>query len=147
MTRESAAPQAVLVHGMWSSFDTWAATPRVLQRAGVDVQRYDLPQHGLRFDDPRALGRLGVRDYVGKNGFPGALLGLSGGIDSALVLAIEIAQGVLGWVQYLLDLPVGLVALHMLGAAVTSAALTWVVVRAFRPITIVAEPEVRVARV
>jgi NAD+ synthase (glutamine-hydrolysing) len=31
---------------------------------------------------------LGVRDYIGKNGFPGALLGLSGGIDSALTLAI-----------------------------------------------------------
>jgi len=33
---------------------------------------------------------LGVRDYVGKNGFPGALIGLSGGIDSALVLAIAV---------------------------------------------------------
>ena len=33
---------------------------------------------------------LGVRDYVGKNGFLGALLGLSGGIDSALVLAIAV---------------------------------------------------------
>ncbi|GKT17047.1 NAD+ synthase [Acidovorax sp. SUPP2522] len=33
---------------------------------------------------------MGVRDYVGKNGFPGALLGLSGGIDSALVLAIAV---------------------------------------------------------
>ena len=33
---------------------------------------------------------LGVRDYVGKNGFPGALLGLSGGIDSALVLAVAV---------------------------------------------------------
>ena len=32
----------------------------------------------------------GVRDYVGKNGFPGVLLGLSGGIDSALVLAIAV---------------------------------------------------------
>ena len=31
---------------------------------------------------------LGVRDYVGKNGFPGVLLGLSGGIDSAVTLAI-----------------------------------------------------------
>jgi NAD+ synthase (glutamine-hydrolysing) len=30
----------------------------------------------------------GVRDYVGKNGFPGVLLGLSGGIDSAVTLAI-----------------------------------------------------------
>lgn len=33
---------------------------------------------------------LGVRDYLGKNGFPGALLGLSGGVDSALVLAIAV---------------------------------------------------------
>ena len=33
---------------------------------------------------------LAVRDYVKKNGFPGALLGLSGGIDSALVLAIAV---------------------------------------------------------
>jgi NAD+ synthase (glutamine-hydrolysing) len=32
----------------------------------------------------------GVRDYIGKNGFPGALIGLSGGIDSALVLAIAV---------------------------------------------------------
>ncbi len=31
---------------------------------------------------------LGVRDYLGKNGFPGALLGLSGGVDSALTLCI-----------------------------------------------------------
>ncbi len=31
---------------------------------------------------------LGVRDYLGKNGFPGAILGMSGGIDSALTLAI-----------------------------------------------------------
>ncbi len=30
----------------------------------------------------------GVRDYIGKNRFPGVLLGLSGGIDSALTLAI-----------------------------------------------------------
>ncbi|CAG0899681.1 unnamed protein product [Cyprideis torosa] len=32
----------------------------------------------------------GVRDYVNKNGFPGVLLGLSGGIDSALTLAIAV---------------------------------------------------------
>ena len=31
---------------------------------------------------------LGVRDYLGKNGFPSALIGLSGGIDSALTLCI-----------------------------------------------------------
>ncbi len=33
---------------------------------------------------------LGVRDYAGKNGFNGAILGLSGGIDSALTLAVAV---------------------------------------------------------
>jgi NAD+ synthase (glutamine-hydrolysing) len=33
---------------------------------------------------------LGTRDYVSKHGFPGVVLGLSGGIDSALVLSIAV---------------------------------------------------------
>ena len=33
---------------------------------------------------------LGVRDYIEKNKFPGAIIGLSGGIDSALTLAIAV---------------------------------------------------------
>ena len=33
---------------------------------------------------------LGVKDYVGKNGFKGVVIGLSGGIDSALTLAIAV---------------------------------------------------------
>ena len=45
------------------------------------------PERTLEADVYDALC-LGVRDYVGKNGFPGVLLGLSGGIDSALTLAV-----------------------------------------------------------
>jgi NAD+ synthetase len=37
----------------------------------------------------RAMVR-GIRDYLGKNGFSNALLGLSGGVDSALVLALAV---------------------------------------------------------
>ncbi len=33
---------------------------------------------------------LGVADYIGKNGFPGVIIGLSGGVDSALTLAIAV---------------------------------------------------------
>jgi NAD+ synthase len=33
---------------------------------------------------------VGLRDYVAKNGFPGVVLGLSGGVDSALVAAIAV---------------------------------------------------------
>jgi NAD+ synthase (glutamine-hydrolysing) len=34
--------------------------------------------------------KLGLADYINKNGFPGVVLGLSGGIDSALTLAIAV---------------------------------------------------------
>jgi NAD+ synthase (glutamine-hydrolysing) len=33
---------------------------------------------------------LGIRDYVNKNGFPAVVLGLSGGVDSALTLALAV---------------------------------------------------------
>jgi NAD+ synthetase len=46
-----------------------------------------VPEPGVDESIYKALC-LGVRDYLGKNGFPGALLGLSGGIDSALTLCI-----------------------------------------------------------
>lgn len=55
---------------------------------GVTVQPGPIASH-LQTEDSvyRALV-LGTRDYVGKHGFPGVIIGLSGGIDSALVLAI-----------------------------------------------------------
>ncbi|MDE2366031.1 MAG: NAD+ synthase [Betaproteobacteria bacterium] len=33
---------------------------------------------------------LGIRDYIGKNGIPGVLLGLSGGVDSALTMTLAV---------------------------------------------------------
>ena len=48
------------------------------------------PMDGLPEEDAAVYDALvlAVRDYVGKNGFKGVHLGLSGGIDSALTLAI-----------------------------------------------------------
>ena len=43
------------------------------------------------------------------------------------LLGLQVAQGVLGFVQYFADLPEVLVGLHMLGAALISAATTWLV--------------------
>jgi NAD+ synthase (glutamine-hydrolysing) len=45
------------------------------------------PELPLEAEIYRALC-LGTRDYLAKNGFPGALIGLSGGVDSALTLAV-----------------------------------------------------------
>ena len=57
--------------------------------------RYE-PARGLLAPDLDDLAQVytalttGVRDYVVKNGFKGVILGLSGGIDSALTLAIAV---------------------------------------------------------
>jgi len=64
----------------------------------VDILRFD----GARWASevqakPRSLEaeiyealKTGVRDYLGKNRFPGAIIGFSGGIDSALTLAVAV---------------------------------------------------------
>ena len=46
------------------------------------------------------------------------------------MLAVELGQGLVGFLQYFNDLPVALVTLHMLGAALASGCLAWVVVAA-----------------
>jgi NAD+ synthase (glutamine-hydrolysing) len=55
---------------------------------GVEISAGTKADHGST--EASVYGALitGTRDYVGKHGFPGVVIGLSGGIDSALVLAI-----------------------------------------------------------
>jgi NAD+ synthase (glutamine-hydrolysing) len=74
-----------------------AAMAPYFQEAVLFAQFVDgVPQPGAMVAEPSAEALaydalvLGVRDYVGKNGFPGALIGLSGGVDSALTLAIAV---------------------------------------------------------
>jgi len=50
-----------------------------------------------------------------------------------VLLSVEVAQGTIGFVQYFTDLPVVLVGFHMLGAALISACVTWVLLRVRRP--------------
>ena len=57
--------------------------------AGLYLAAACAPTRSLEADLWDALV-LGVRDYLAKNNFPGAILGLSGGIDSALVLAVAV---------------------------------------------------------
>jgi NAD+ synthase (glutamine-hydrolysing) len=72
-----------------------ALTVQAAVRSGQSVADLTAPAHAL---EPLATADaelwdalvVGVRDYLGKNGFKGAILGLSGGIDSALVLAIAV---------------------------------------------------------
>lgn len=50
-----------------------------------------------------------------------------------VLLLVELAQGTVGFVQYATDLPVVLVGIHLLGASLTSAGATWVLLEVRRP--------------
>ena len=65
---------------------TWKKEPALGWRC-IDGQFATLP--GLEEANWRACV-LGLRDYVNKNGFPGVVLGLSGGIDSAVVAVMAV---------------------------------------------------------
>jgi NAD+ synthase len=68
-------------------------TTLVWQRAGNGWRCLDGPVAKVEESADRedyAACMLGLRDYVSKNGFKGVVLGLSGGIDSALVAALSV---------------------------------------------------------
>ena len=57
----------------------------------LDVcRKYSLPTEPLDEEKIYNVLVLGVRDYINKNNFPSAIIGLSGGVDSALTLAIAV---------------------------------------------------------
>jgi NAD+ synthase len=62
---------------------TWTRTP-----AGLVCTPQPLPPEPERLDLIYRSMMIGLRDYVNKNGFPGVILGLSGGIDSAISAAV-----------------------------------------------------------
>lgn len=93
----------------------------------------DAPRNGL---DPAAFSQLHTDAVF-------LLLGLTIGAMFALravdaparavraavaLLGVELAQGVVGFVQYFTGLPVVLVGLHLLGSALVAAALAWLLV-------------------
>ena len=69
-------------------------------QTGIEISDWQRTAEGWRCAEgeksapPEELGAiyqammLGLRDYVNKNGFPGVVLGMSGGIDSALSAAV-----------------------------------------------------------
>ncbi len=105
----------------------------VVTGSGPHAGDAEAPRNGL---DPRALSQLhadvvflllgltvAVVVVVRTSGSPAAVTSAA-----SLLLGVELAQGLVGFVQYFTDLPVVLVALHLLGAALVSAALSWLLV-------------------
>jgi cytochrome c oxidase assembly protein subunit 15 len=105
----------------------------IVTGSGPHAGDLDAPRNGL---DPAALSQLHTDAVF-------LLLGLTIGAVFALravgaparavraavvLLGVELAQGVVGFVQYFTGLPVVLVGLHLLGSALVAAALAWLLV-------------------
>jgi cytochrome c oxidase assembly protein subunit 15 len=105
----------------------------VVTGSGPHAGDVDAPRNGL---DPRSLTQLHsdvVFLLVGLTLAAVLVLRTAGAPPAVrraatVLLAVELAQGLVGFVQYATDLPVVLVALHLLGAALLSAAIAWLLV-------------------
>ena len=103
----------------------------VVTGSGPHAGDEDAPRNGL---DPLQLSQLHadvVFLFVGLSlGVLFAVRATRGSAEAIratrVLLAVEVGQGAIGFVQYFTDLPVVLVGFHMLGAALISAAMTWV---------------------
>jgi cytochrome c oxidase assembly protein subunit 15 len=105
----------------------------IVTGSGPHAGDLDSPRNGL---DPAALSQLHTDAVF-------LLLGLTIGSLCALraveaplravraaqlLLGLELAQGLVGFVQYFSGLPIVLVGLHLLGSAAVAAALAWLLV-------------------
>lgn len=78
-------------HTEHTAVTSWAPDPESNTRRILACT--DAPESVPLYDDMQAIYQtlqLGLRDYVEKNGFSGVLVGLSGGIDSALTAALAV---------------------------------------------------------
>jgi cytochrome c oxidase assembly protein subunit 15 len=111
----------------------------VVTGSGPHAGDEDVPRNGL---DPLQLSQLHadvVFLFVGLTlGLLFALVAVGGHRHAhravAVLLAVELAQGAVGFVQYFTDLPIVLVGFHVLGAAVITACVTWVLLRVRHPV-------------
>jgi heme a synthase len=102
----------------------------VVTGSGPHAGAANAPRNGL---DPRALSQLHTDFVFLLVGLSVAAVLVLRAIDAparaqnaaVLLLVVEIAQGAVGFAQYFTGLPVALVTLHLLGAAVLAAAMTW----------------------
>lgn len=134
-------PRGALVWLAWSAFAAaWAVlyVGTVVTGAGPHAGDADAPRNGL---DPLQWSQVHA-DLVF------LLIGLTIGLLLAVIatgqprktrtavvvlLVVELSQGLIGFVQYFTDLPIVLVGFHMLGAGLTSAAVTWALLQVREP--------------
>jgi len=85
-----AADGRVVMRGRPFEEEIYTADFEVDDKGAVNPLPGQMHEHLAQAESVYRALVLGVRDYIEKNGFQGAVIGLSGGIDSALTLAIAV---------------------------------------------------------
>ena len=119
------APSRVLA---WTTYAvTWVVLylGTVVTGSGPHAGDLDVPRNGL---DPLLLSQLHADFVFLLVGLTVALVIVDPSRATWTLLGVELAQGLIGFVQYFTDLPVVLVGFHLLGAALIAAVSTWMVI-------------------
>ncbi len=112
----------------WSTYAVaWVvlALGTVVTGSGPHAGDVKAPRNGL---DPLQLSQLHADFVFLLVGLTIALVIVHPSRVTGTLLVVELAQGLIGFVQYFTDLPVVLVGFHLLGASLVAAAVTWVVI-------------------
>ena len=136
-TRPVSTRHAVLA---WTTYAvTWVVLylGTVVTGSGPHAGDVDVPRNGL---DPLLLSQLHADFVFLLVGLTVALVIVHPSRATWTLLGVELAQGLVGFVQYFNDLPVVLVGFHLLGAALIAAASTWMVIVVSGPVPARADP-------
>jgi len=137
-----AVPHAWLIRLTYFALWTAVYFGTIVTGSGPHAGDVDSPRNGL---DPAGISQFHADVFFVLFGLTiGCWLGLRSTTPAAsrvafILLVIEFAQGAIGFIQYATDLPIVLVAAHLLGAAVLIAAGTWLLLMASTPVTVASD--------
>ncbi len=122
-------PARRLVHGTYATCWVVLYAGTVVTGSGPHAGDVDSPRNGL---SPATVSQLHADLVFLLVGLTlGCMAALwAGGArtaarSAAVLLGVELAQGTVGLVQYATDLPVALVAAHLMGASLLTVSATW----------------------
>jgi len=121
------APGRTLAWTTYAAAWVVLALGTVVTGSGPHAGDVKAPRNGL---DPLQISQLHADFVFLLVGLTVALVIVHPSRATRTLLGVELAQGLIGFVQYFTDLPVVLVGFHLLGASLVAAVVTWVVVEA-----------------
>ena len=124
-SRQSSRSTITLAWSVWAVAWVVLALGTVVTGSGPHAGDVNAPRNGL---DPLQVSQLHADFVFLLVGLTVALVIVHPSPVTWTLLVVELAQGLIGFVQYFTDLPVVLVGFHLLGASVLTAVVTRTVI-------------------